>query len=67
MANQKTVYSIGSLAVLVGRTPRAIQLRLQKGDIEPDSELLLPDGRRVALFDEKTLSMMKDKTPENCL
>jgi hypothetical protein len=60
MTERKTFYSVGSLARLAKRTRQAVLLRLQQGDIEPDAEVHLPGGRRMALFEGKTLAVIKN-------
>jgi len=67
MSDQKTFYSVSTLARRVGRSRRTVQAQLQLKTIAPDSELLLPSGRRVALFEEKTLALLLHQQPKEKL
>lgn len=67
MSDRKTYYSVGRLAELVEITPRAVQLRIKQRAIEPDADVVLPGGRTLALFEDRTLAVLMDTTPETNL
>ena len=64
---KKVFFSSASLAERIHRSQRAVQAQLKLRAVEPDAELILAGGRRVALFEEKTLAVLIDQKQQEKL